>query len=52
MEITKRVEVQELVDFKKLKKLLTNKLPTVKRTKVTGITKKKGKPKIVKRKSE
>lgn len=52
VEITKRVEVQELVDFKKLKKLLTNKLPTVKKTKVTGITKKKGKPKIVKRKSE
>lgn len=52
VEITKRVEVQETVDFKKLKKLLTSKLPTIKKTKVTGVTKKKGKPKIVKPKSE
>lgn len=52
VEITKRVEVQEKVDFKKLKKLLTSKLPTIKKTKVTGVTKKKGKPKIVKPKSQ
>lgn len=52
VEITKRIEVQELVDFKKLKKLLTNKLPTIKKTKITNVTNKKKKPKTVKRKSE
>jgi len=41
VEITKRVEVQETVDFKKLKKLLTNKLPTVTKTRVIDIVKKK-----------